>query len=1102
MAKIKNMGTATMRFNEGIVVSGSIDTSYASQDGVAIVCTGSVEISGNGTNDEVLRVITNSQQKDIVFVTQGTTSTPAEAAFLNGNSSGGLRLQDPYSAPGDGSTFILNDGTSFTYFIKDDISSQGPNLANKVFIKRDASSFSTMRDRIIGAINASGVTIYDGTNGGSAEVRYYNNSIANRADITAIENGSFNGGINLTATTAGSSGNSFYFKANFSTLTNDSPLNQDQTFSGGTDAVTGTAQSVKGTLYLDSSEDLNLSGSNNTVLVGGENGYVLVPSNSVGIGTTSPETDLHVSGALYTTITVGDGLNKSTYFSSISTKAFYGDESVTGSFGSVSTQGGAGYVQLGSLSDHDVKFVVNNSAKMIVSASGDIGIGTSTPDSRLHVNDTSGTTQIIIGDNATQNELSEIILKSSNQSNNVQSFIASSDTSGGGSVGSVGTIGSHDFQIKTNSAIRAVVDAGGNTRVENDAYVLGDLYVTGTFRPNKLGINTTKNMFDGQMIIERVGSVPTFSYIRSSSAVASSDLPDDNNTIFGSLVWNSSDDSYAGTVAVASIQAKADRDTWNYASDKPTSIVFNTGQEDSSLVSERMRITSRGRLGIGNPGPAFTLHVERTGSASTFPELGIVRRGKNIDADKTLGMINFSIRGGTDDELPYFTPAQILARNIQIVHISDDENEAFVNHGVGSELVFRTTVSGSTTAANAAILTSDKEWECDTLRGLSTEVSNQRIKFDFDNIDVPIGPNIDVRKRIDFFGEGDTSGVVRYATFMANFNTFTEDLVDGDIVYPRQPNRAYFNPDSNADFQFRFDSANGGALLTMTSSATTTGNDGQINMGSSTNAGNGYVNIWKPVASSLSADLAFNNVSDTSADRDMFISFYNQTIENARIITKRNSGDSFDADFTIRTRTFNGATATSNFADRFMITKSGSILLHENDLSNTDASSIDTSLFVSGTIGLSGNAAKNSVFGGDVIVSGSLDIKQQASFEDYMIISVTADNTDIQVGAAQAVFRAPFAMELYQPPRASLTTAATTLTTVDIHVDGTTIMDETASGSRLRIDGTESTSRTASTACVLTNTSINDDAQIRIDVDTAGTGGRGLKVTLYYRRAL
>ena len=50
------------------------------------------------------------------------------------------------------------------------------------------------------------------------------------------------------------------------------------------------------------------------------------------------------------------------------------------------------------------------------------------------------------------------------------------------------------------------------------------------------------------------------------------------------------------------------------------------------------------------------------------------------------------------------------------------------------------------------------------------------------------------------------------------------------------------------------------------------------------------------------------------------------------------------------------------------------------------------------------------------------------------------------------------------------------------------------------IDANESTSTTAATAAVLSQTSIADDAQITVDVDGAGTGARGLKITLYYRR--
>ena len=135
---------------------------------------------------------------------------------------------------------------------------------------------------------------------------------------------------------------------------------------------------------------------------------------------------------------------------------------------------------------------------------------------------------------------------------------------------------------------------------------------------------------------------------------------------------------------------------------------------------------------------------------------------------------------------------------------------------------------------------------------------------------------------------------------------------------------------------------------------------------------------------------------------------------------------------------------------------------------------------------------------GDLDVKNDLQVSGSTSFEDYVILSVTADNTDIQTGTGQITFRVPFAMELYQVPRASLSTASSSgAVTVDINSGGSTIFS-----TNLTIDANETTSTTAATAAVLSTTSIADDSQITIDVDGAGTGARGLKITLYYRRTI
>ena len=115
-----------------------------------------------------------------------------------------------------------------------------------------------------------------------------------------------------------------------------------------------------------------------------------------------------------------------------------------------------------------------------------------------------------------------------------------------------------------------------------------------------------------------------------------------------------------------------------------------------------------------------------------------------------------------------------------------------------------------------------------------------------------------------------------------------------------------------------------------------------------------------------------------------------------------------------------------------------------------------------------------------------------------MTIAISDESTAITTGTAKITFRAPFAMNLTRIPRASVATASTSgLVTVDINEEGTSVLG----ANKLSIDANEKTSVTAATATTLADTAIADDAEITIDIDAAGTGAKGLKVTLYYNRA-
>ena len=92
----------------------------------------------------------------------------------------------------------------------------------------------------------------------------------------------------------------------------------------------------------------------------------------------------------------------------------------------------------------------------------------------------------------------------------------------------------------------------------------------------------------------------------------------------------------------------------------------------------------------------------------------------------------------------------------------------------------------------------------------------------------------------------------------------------------------------------------------------------------------------------------------------------------------------------------------------------------------------------------------------------------------------------------------PFAMTL-TGVKANCTTAPVGSTIiVDINENGSTILS-----TKLSIDASETTSTSAASAAVISDTALANDAFITFDIDQIGssTAGKGLKVTLYGYRA-
>jgi len=106
------------------------------------------------------------------------------------------------------------------------------------------------------------------------------------------------------------------------------------------------------------------------------------------------------------------------------------------------------------------------------------------------------------------------------------------------------------------------------------------------------------------------------------------------------------------------------------------------------------------------------------------------------------------------------------------------------------------------------------------------------------------------------------------------------------------------------------------------------------------------------------------------------------------------------------------------------------------------------------------------------------------------------ETTAITAGTSKISLRVPYEM-LLTTVRASVNTAPTGLMTIDINKGGSTILS-----TKLTIDSGEKTSKTALTAVVLSSTSLADDDEITVDVDSLTGSPTGLKITIYGYRVL
>lgn len=119
--------------------------------------------------------------------------------------------------------------------------------------------------------------------------------------------------------------------------------------------------------------------------------------------------------------------------------------------------------------------------------------------------------------------------------------------------------------------------------------------------------------------------------------------------------------------------------------------------------------------------------------------------------------------------------------------------------------------------------------------------------------------------------------------------------------------------------------------------------------------------------------------------------------------------------------------------------------------------------------------------------------------ESVLTVAMSDETTPITAGAAKVSLRTPFPMTLTRTPTASLSAAGSGPTVADVHVEGVSILGP----SKLQVDASAKTSVTTltPTSLAVQYQYIPADAEMTFDIDTAGAGARGLKVSLFFKQA-
>ena len=290
---------------------------------------------------------------------------------------------------------------------------------------------------------------------------------------------------------------------------------------------------------------------------------------------------------------------------------------------------------------------------------GNIGIGTDNPLQKLHLSDTTSANIYLQTHNSGTGSTAGVYFRTSDSSTADGFFKTAIVLEDDGTTFARGKL--HILQENTADASNATlddsvltIDQSGRLLVGHDSnttpYVAGKVQVSATDSSAALSIARYQN----------TASNPYLALVKSRGGLGNATIVQDNDGL-GYITFvgaDGNDLTSEGAAIAAEVDGTPGQD------DMPGALIFKTTSDGSNSASERLRITSDGKMGVGTASPTSLIHGQvSSGSAittlestATSGEASVSLKGKNSSGTVRTGIFKYDnadmFRIGTTASIP------------------------------------------------------------------------------------------------------------------------------------------------------------------------------------------------------------------------------------------------------------------------------------------------------------------------------------------------------------------------------------------------------------------------------------------------------------------